>query len=221
MASGEVALQAAECVVPGIAAERVLVDQCRRGDPDAFARLVSLHEGMVFNLSARLLGDAEEAKDLSQEVFLQVYRHLGRFEGRSSLKTWIYRITVNESHNAHRWFFRHRRRETELDGGAADQNHHWRETVADHNRSPYDEACSHEQHRIIEAALLRLNPIFKEAVVLRDIADLSYEEIAEVLNVSLGTVKSRILRGREALRAELAGSLGERPVLRLVPKTAE
>jgi len=198
-----------------------LAEALRQGNERAYEELIARFQQPVFTLASRLLNDPGEAADVVQEVFLKVFRSISQFRGQSSLKTWIYRITVNESHNAHRWFFRHRRRETELDGGAADQNHHWRETVADHNRSPYDEACSHEQHRIIEAALLRLSPIFKEAVVLRDIADLSYEEIAEVLNVSLGTVKSRILRGREALRAELAGSLGERPVLRLVPKTAE
>jgi len=97
----------------------------------------------------------------------------------------------------------------------------WKETIPDSKRSPFDEACDHEQHALIEAALERINPLFREAVVLRDITDLSYEEIAEVLGVSLGTVKSRILRGREALREELVGSLQARPALRLVPKTAE
>ncbi len=95
MASRELALGSAEAFAGPLAAERGLVEQCRRGDAQAFARLVSLHESMVFNLAARLLGDAEEARDLSQEVFLQVYRTVGRFEGRSSLKTWIYRIVVN------------------------------------------------------------------------------------------------------------------------------
>jgi RNA polymerase sigma-70 factor (ECF subfamily) len=167
------------------------------------------------------LNDPADAADVVQEVFLKVFRSIAQFREQSSLKTWICRITVNEAHNAHRWFFRHRRKETELDGPAADSNCNYRDTLADHGRSPFEEACGQEQQRIIEAALLRLNPLFREAVVLRDQADLSYDEIAEVLHVSLGTVKSRILRGREALRVELAGSLGERPALRLVPKTAE
>jgi len=198
-----------------------LAEALRQGDERAYEELITRFQQPVFTLASRLLNDPGEAADVVQEVFLKIFRSIGHFRGQSSLKTWIYRITVNEAHNAHRWFFRHRRRETELDGAPEDRNHHWKETVADRSRSPYEEACNQEQHRIIETALLRLNPLFKEAVVLRDIADLSYEEIAEVLNVSLGTVKSRILRGREALRAELAGSLGERPVLRLVPKTAE
>jgi RNA polymerase sigma-70 factor (ECF subfamily) len=97
----------------------------------------------------------------------------------------------------------------------------WKEIIPDKSRSPFDVACDSEQHLMIEAALEKINPIFRESVVLRDITDLSYEEIAGVLGVSLGTVKSRILRGREALREELAGSLQSRPALRLVPKTAE
>jgi RNA polymerase sigma-70 factor (ECF subfamily) len=155
-----------------------------------------------------------------QEVFLKVFRNVGSFRGQSSLKTWIYRITVNEAHNARRWFFRHRRGEVELDGDA-ESTRNWKEIIPDSGRSPFDVALDHEQHVMIEAALERINPIFREAVVLRDITDLSYEEIAEILGVSLGTVKSRILRGREALREELAGSLRSRPALRLVPKTAE
>src|SRR5262245_50947421 len=110
MASGEMALRSADTLAgTTAAAERGLVDLCRQGDPEAFARLVALHEGMVFNLAARLLGDGEEAKDLSQDVFLQVYRTLGRFEGRSSLKTWIYRIVVNQCRNRQRWWRRRRR----------------------------------------------------------------------------------------------------------------
>lgn len=198
-----------------------LAENLRQGDERAYEELIARFQQPVFTLASRLLNDPAEAADVVQEVFLKVFRSIDHFRGQSSLKTWLYRITVNEAHNARRWFFRHRRRETELDGPTEDTNRHWRETVADHGRSPYEEACGQEQHRIIEAALSRLNPHFKEAVVLRDISDLSYEEIAEVLDVSLGTVKSRILRGREALRRELAGSLDERPVLRLVPKTAE
>jgi len=96
MASGEVALGRPDAL-GGVPFERGLVEECRQGDPQAFARLVSLHEGMVFNLAARLLGDLEEARDVSQDVFLQVYRTLGGFEGRSSLRTWIYRVAHNSA----------------------------------------------------------------------------------------------------------------------------
>jgi RNA polymerase sigma-70 factor (ECF subfamily) len=168
----------------------------------------------------RLLNNQSEACDVVQEVFLKVFRNIGNFRGQSTLKTWIYRITVNEAHNARRWFFRHRHREVELDANPK-ETRDWKEIIPDKSRSPFDVACDSEQHVMIEAALEKINPIFRESVVLRDITDLSYEEIAGVLGVSLGTVKSRILRGREALREELAGSLQSRPALRLVPKTAE
>jgi RNA polymerase sigma-70 factor, ECF subfamily len=197
-----------------------LVEALRAGSERAYEELITRFQQSVYTLALRLLNDPSEASDVVQEVFLKVFRNVGSFRGQSTLKTWIYRITVNEAHNARRWFFRHRRREVDLDTGPED-THNWKETIPDSSRSPFDVAFDSEQHVMIEAALERVNPIFREAVVLRDITDLSYEEIADVLGVSLGTVKSRILRGREALREELAGSLKTRPALRLVPKTAE
>ena len=197
-----------------------LVESLRQGFEWAYEDLLVRFQQPVYALALRLLNDPSEACDVVQEVFLKVFRNIGSFRGQSSLKTWVYRITVNEAHNARRWFFRHRRREVDLDTdqeGARD----WRETVADGSRSPYDEACDSEQHGMIEAALGRINPVFREAVVLRDIADLSYEEVAGVLGVNLGTVKSRIMRGREALREELAGRLQNSRSLRLAPNAAE
>lgn len=197
-----------------------LVEQLREGAESAYEELLTRFQQPVYALAFRLLSNQAEAGDVVQEVFLKVFRNIGSFRGQSTLKTWIYRITVNEAHNARRWFFRHRRREVELDN-EPEEARNWKEIIPDRNRSPYQMAVDREQQVMIEAALERINPIFREAVVLRDITDLSYEEIAEIIGVSLGTVKSRILRGREALRAELAGSLKSRPALRLVPKTAE
>jgi RNA polymerase sigma-70 factor, ECF subfamily len=197
-----------------------LVESLRQASEHAYEELLTRFQQPVYTLALRLLNDQSEASDVVQEVFLKVFRNIGNFRGQSTLKTWIYRITVNEAHNARRWFFRHRRREVELDTNP-EEARNWKEIIPDRSRSPFDEAVDREQHLMIEAALEKINPIFRDAVVLRDITDLSYEEIAEVLGVSLGTVKSRILRGREALREELAGSLKARPALRLVPKTAE
>ena len=197
-----------------------LIESLREGSELAYEELLCRFQQPVYTLALRLLGDQGDACDVVQEVFLKVFRGIHSFRGQSTLKTWIYRITVNEAHNARRWFFRHRSREVELNHGP-EELRNWMETIADGSRSPFDVAFDGEQHTMIEAALARLNPIFREAVVLRDITDLSYEEIGEVLNLSLGTVKSRILRGREALREELAGSMKNRRTLRLVPKTAE
>jgi len=197
-----------------------LVERLRECSDLAYEQLLQRFQQPVYNLALRLLGDPSEASDVVQEVFLKVFRNVGGFRGQSSLKTWVYRITVNEAHNARRWFFRHRRSEVELDSDPRDALS-LKETIPDGSRSPYETACDSEQHALIEAGLARINPIFREAVALRDISDLSYEEIADVLGVSLGTVKSRILRGREALREELAGTLQESRSLRWAPRTAE
>jgi RNA polymerase sigma-70 factor (ECF subfamily) len=197
-----------------------LVESLREGAEWAYEELLTRFQQPVYTLALRLLNNQSEACDVVQEVFLKVFRNVGNFRGQSTLKTWIYRITVNEAHNARRWFFRHRRRELDLDANPNEMRD-WKEIIPDNSRSPFDVAFDRERHVMIEAALEKINPIFRESVVLRDITDLSYEEIAGILGVSLGTVKSRILRGREALREELAGSLNARPALRLVPKTAE
>ena len=196
-----------------------LVESLREGNQQAYEELIARFQQPVYTLALRLLNNQSEACDVVQEVFLKVFRSIGNFRGQSTLKTWIYRITVNEAHNARRWFFRHRRRELELNANAED-THAIRE-IADAGRSPFDEAVTSQQRHMIEAALENISAIFREAVVLRDISDLSYEEIAEVLGVNLGTVKSRILRGREALREELAGPMKGHAGLRLVAKTAE
>ena len=132
--------------------------------------------------------------------------------GECSLKTWIYRITVNEAHNQRRWFFRHRHREVGLEEDCEESRNRIA-VIPDRGRTPFDYVFDREKHHLLREALARVNPTFREAVVLRDIADLGYEEIAGVLQVSLGTVKSRILRGREALRQELADRLEPQPVL--------
>ena len=188
-----------------------LVRRLRAGEEAGYEALLSRFQQPVYNLAFRLLGDSGDAADAVQEVFLKVFRNVGHFRRQSSLKTWIYRITVNEAHNQRRWFFRHRSREVGLDGEAEEGRGR---SVADSARSPFDCAFDREKHVLIENALARINPLFREVVVLRDVEDLSYEEIAEVLQISLGTVKSRIMRGREALREGLTGRLEPEPALR-------
>jgi RNA polymerase sigma-70 factor (ECF subfamily) len=135
------------------------------------------------------------------------------------LKTWIYRIAVNEAHNRRRWFGRHRRGEVGLE---AEQNGHtWLDHLSDETRSPYELVLNEQRRQAIERALETLNPVFRAAVVLRDQEELSYEEIADVLDVSLGTVKSRILRGREALRRALLEEFEPARGLELNPQPAE
>jgi RNA polymerase sigma-70 factor (ECF subfamily) len=204
MGAGEIPLDVD--AVAGPARDRELVARCREGDPVAFARLVALHESMVFNLAARLLGDGEEARDVAQEVFLQVYRRLGRFEGRSSLKTWIYRIVVNHCHNRRRFWHRHGRdREDSLDerfDAPQPSREGWQ-------ASPYDQARAHERARTVQQALLKLPFEQRSVLVLREVEGLSCEEVAAALGIPDGTVKSRLSRAREALRKRLADLLEE------------
>ncbi len=174
----------------------------------------------VYNLALRLLNDPSDASDVVQEVFLKVFRNVGQFRGQSSLKTWIFRIAINEAHNQRRWFFRHRHREVGIEDEQEDARNRT-DTLADATQSPFDYVLDRENLAMIEGALARINPTFRAAVVLRDITDLSYEEIADILQVSLGTVKSRILRGREAMRQELGKKLLSQPVMRWLPKTVE
>ena len=197
-----------------------LVCALREGSEQAYETLLSRFQQPVYNLVLRLLNDPSDAADVVQEVFLKVFRNVGHFRNQSSLKTWIFRIAINEAHNQRRWFFRHRRREIGMEDDRDDARSK-AEVMADSGQSPFDYVLDHEQQALIQDAVARINPTFRAAVILRDITDLSYEEIAEVLQVSLGTVKSRILRGREALRQELEKRLHGQPALSLVPKTAE
>ena len=191
-----------------------LVRALRAGSEAAYETLIARFQQPVYNFAYRLVSDAADACDVVQEVFLKVFRNVDHFRGQSSLKTWIYRITVNEAHNQRRWFFRHRKREVGLEE-EAEEGRNPGSVIPDTGRSPFDYVLDREKRALIEEALTKINPTFRDAVVLRDIADLSYEEIAEVLQVSLGTVKSRILRGREALREALESQLEPHPALGL------
>ena len=165
----------------------------RYGDPAAFEEVYLRFAEMVFNLALRMSGDRDEAADLAQETFLRIYRHLGRFRGRSSLKTWIYRITVNCCRSKLQ-----RRGRRRLEG----RPEHLEE-LADQRAGPEEQTLGHDLGRRLAAAIASLPIAFREAVVLRDVQGLSYGEIGDVLGVRIGTVRSRIARGRERLRGLL------------------
>jgi RNA polymerase sigma-70 factor, ECF subfamily len=174
----------------------------RAGIDEAYEELIERFQQPVYSMVFRLLGNPNDASDVVQDVFLKVFRSVGAFREQSSLRTWIYRIAVNEAHNHRRWFSRHCRQEVQMETDRDDHGSSL-DLARDPGRSPFDLALDGENRMLIERALTRINPAFRTAVVLRDIENLSYEEIAEILQLSLGTVKSRILRGREALRREL------------------
>jgi RNA polymerase sigma-70 factor (ECF subfamily) len=180
--------------------EATLVQRCAAGDEIAFAELVGEHQRMVVQLAVNLLGDRDEALDLSQEVFLRVFKTIHRFRGQSSLRTWIYRIAVNQARNRHR-FWRRRRRadQVSLDAHVAAHG----EIASGREAGPDRILAQKELAMRLQRALDRLPFDQRTAIVLREIDGLSYDEIAYSLGVALGTVKSRLTRARQALRIEL------------------
>lgn len=182
-------------------ADWALVQQCASGDEDACTRLVTDHQRMVYHLALHLLGDSQEALDLSQEVFLRVFRTLKQFRGQSALRTWIYRIVVNQASNRQRWWRRrHRNDQVRLD----DPMNGRLDVAESRNFAMPDRVLQqHEAAGRVAAALKALPFDQRTVIVLREIDGLSYDEIASSLRVAVGTVKSRLARARENLRNEL------------------
>lgn len=181
--------------------EAALIQRCVAGEEEACAELVTEHQRMVFNLAVHLLGDREEALDLSQDVFLNVFRQLGRFRGHSALRTWIYRIVINQARNRQRWWKRrHRSEQVSLDEHL---EHHGELPSTSHESAPDQVLGQKQLARRLGTALNRLPFEQRTAIVLREVDGMSYEEIAFSLGVAVGTVKSRLTRARESLRARL------------------
>jgi RNA polymerase sigma-70 factor (ECF subfamily) len=183
-------------------ADAELLSRLRERSSRAFEQLVEIYQGPVFGFVYRLLEDPSEAPDVTQEVFLKVFRKLPGFRGECSLNTWIYRIAIHEASNRRRWFFRHRQREKPMENERDDDGAPW-DHLVDQRDTPYEALHRREQIELITQALRDMDERMRVALVLRDIEGLSYNEIADTLQISLGTVKSRILRGREALKARL------------------
>ena len=197
-----------------------LISGLQVGDESAYEQLIARFQAPVYNLAYRLVNDPADASDVVQEVFLKIFRNVGNFRGDSSLRTWVYRIAVNESHNRRRWLFRHRRGETGIEENFEDSEGRER-PLTDSGETPFEFTMNREALILLEEGLAAINPVFRTALVLREMEDVSYEEIAQILEVSLGTVKSRIMRGREALRRYLATRLDPSPSMQLVPRAAK
>jgi RNA polymerase sigma-70 factor (ECF subfamily) len=187
--------------------EASLIARMKSGDLSAFDDIVEQFQPMVYMLSLRVLADPEDARDATQESFLKVYRHIGGFRGEASLKTWICRIAINQARSMERWWRRRKRKETcSLDAPVSlngEDDLVQIDFLSSSSASPEAETLSRERERQLESAISRLKKDFRIAVILRDIEGLSYEEIAWVTGISVGTVKSRIARGREMLREVL------------------
>ena len=191
-------------------AEEQFLERLRRGEAAAFNRLVEERHGDVYALLYRLTEDPEEARDLTQETFLQAFRHLANFRGDADLRTWLYRIAVNQARNRWRWWKRRRRdRTVSLDAPASEGSDAPLSAGLEQAGAPDPElqALARERERALHAALRTLSRPYREVIVLRDIEGLSYEEVASALDLNVGTVKSRLSRGRNELRRRLEGSL--------------
>jgi RNA polymerase sigma-70 factor (ECF subfamily) len=191
------------------AAEEQFIERLRRGDAAAFEQLVNERSGEIYGLLYRLTENSEEARDLTQETFLRAFQSIGHFRGDADLKTWIYRIAINQARNRWRWWRRRRRDSTvSIDSTNVDGRPTLVATLrANSSSDPEQATLARERESALRTALGSVRRIYREAVVLRDIEGFSYEEIAATLEISVGTVKSRLARGRQELRRKLEGSL--------------
>lgn len=185
--------------------EAALIAELQSGSEEAFSYLLAVYQNPIYNLVSHIVEAAGDAADVTQSVFIKVFKGIRFFHGQSSLRTWIYRIAVHEASNHRRGWLRRKWREAfslDEDQGFPD-GMLARSSV--HPETPYELAESSERQRHVQRALASLAQPYRTVVVLREIEDLSYEEIAEVLGVSEGTVKSRLMRGRDLLRRKLQG----------------
>jgi RNA polymerase sigma-70 factor (ECF subfamily) len=182
--------------------EDQLISELQAGSDSAFDYLVSYYHASVYNLVYGILSDSADAADVTQEVFLRVFRGIRGFRRGSSLKTWLYRISVRQALNHRRWCWRHHRQQISMESEEETLGHIFERPTDE--ETPFDQCATHEMQATVRRALASVPPLFRSAVILRDLEGLSYEEIAEILDVSVGTIKSRILRGRRLLKDILA-----------------
>jgi RNA polymerase sigma-70 factor, ECF subfamily len=190
--------------------ESAVIAELKAGSEEAYVWLIGQFHQPIYSLVYRIVNDPSDAADTTQEVFLKVFRGMKHFHGQSSLKTWIYRIALHEAANRRRGWFRHKAQETSIEPVEAEGNEFsLGDRLVDRGDSPFDNFAHAEVRTAVEKALHDVPEPFQSALILRDLEEMSYEEISEVLQISLGTVKSRITRGRQALRKILGGYVRE------------
>jgi RNA polymerase sigma-70 factor (ECF subfamily) len=186
------------------AEEAALIAELQAGSEEAFSWLITRYHQPIYSLLARTVRDPSDAADLTQDVFVKVFRGIGSFHGESSLRTWIYRIALHEGLNRRRWWRRHKQQEVTIEMETVDcesgEPTRLKEMLVDPGESPYETATHTEARERVEQALREVPEPFRSTLILRDIEGFVYEEVAEMLGVNLGTVKSRLVRGRAFLR---------------------
>ena len=190
------------------ASEEQFIERLKQGEAAAFSILVAERSPEIYGLLFRLTENSEEARDLTQETFLRAFQSIGSFRGEADLRTWIYRIAINQARNRWRWWRRRKREATvSLDSTEDRDKQPLSASLAENSRTPEQETLAHERQKVLRDALRTLGRAYREAVILRDIEGFTYEEIATTLRISVGTVKSRLARGRQELRRRLEGCL--------------
>ncbi|HLA12582.1 MAG TPA: sigma-70 family RNA polymerase sigma factor [Pyrinomonadaceae bacterium] len=190
------------------ASEEQFIERLKQGEAAAFSILVAERSPEIYGLLFRLTENSEEARDLTQETFLRAFQSIGSFRGEADLRTWIYRIAINQARNRWRWWRRRKREATvSLDSTEDRDKLPLSASLAETSRTPEQETLAHERQKVLRDALRTLGRAYREAVILRDIEGFTYEEIATTLGISVGTVKSRLARGRQELRRRLEGYL--------------
>jgi len=187
--------------------EAALIAELQAGSEEAFADLIARYHQPIYSLLARAVQNRADAADMTQEVFVKVFRGVGSFHGESSLRTWIYRIALREASNQRRWWARHRQHEVPIEQEMVEtesgQPLRLKEMLVDPAESPFEVVVHQENRTRVEAALSQVPEPFRTTLILRDIEGFVYEEVAEMQGVNLGTVKSRLVRGRAALKSIL------------------
>lgn len=194
--------------------ESALIDELRGGSEEAFAWLISRYHQPIYSLLSRTVYNRDEAADLTQEVFVKIFKGMKNFHGESSLRTWIYRIVLHEASNQRRWWARHKQQEVPMEQEVAESDSGMpvllRDQLVDPGETPFEIAVHAENRERVERALRRVPEPFRTTLILRDIEGFVYEEVAEMQNVNLGTVKSRLVRGRALLKTLLATKASSR-----------
>jgi RNA polymerase sigma-70 factor (ECF subfamily) len=208
--AGAITLSDLASAIGARTAESAVIAELKAGSEEAYSWLIGEFHQPIYGLIYRIINDPADAADTTQDVFLKVFRGMKHFHGESSLKTWIYRIALHEAANRRRWWFRHKAQETPIDPiSTGDCEFTGEERLVDPGESPFEKFAHTEVRAAVEQALQQVPEPYRTSLILRDIEEMSYEQIAEVLQISLGTVKSRITRGRDALRKHLAAYVKE------------
>ena len=186
------------------ASDAELIERFNQGEKEVFGILAERYSGRAYQIAYGVLGSREDAQEVAQDVFVRIYKALPRFRGDARFSTWMYRIAMNLARNKYRWNkTRGSQKKISLEATEEDENNAYGIQVPATEPPPDKQADLTEFQQNVMNEIQNLPPLYKEALILRNVEELSYEQIAEVLNCKLGTIKSRIARAREELRKRL------------------